>query len=907
MTRLLSLLLGFLLVSTLVVAQGNLFKKDISYGRPGTQLNDMSLTYDGQVLLNSTSGQDLVLMKMKLNGDTVWVKSFDSKGGIIGYVSQQFVNKTYITAGVWRDPATNKENGYLIRHDSMGNIMWGRASAAGNASRWFDAAVGPDSSIAAVGYWDAGDDYGLVAKFDASGKLLWAKEGVRGRSVEYERVVFDKVGNIIAVGNASGGGSVVTKFSSSGVVLWNKISSAPTFSCKGVEILPSGNILVCGKAKPVKFNNVFIHKFSPNGNLLLAKEYWTNSFCEPFRIEYTHDDKVMVYGETITKFGGNYNYQNMLMELDTLGKLNWSYNYGDTLEDEINACGLFTPDSAYWIASFEGISYKNVLFKTDKSGNGSCFRYPLVFTDSTHKITYSSGPTIRSYSLSVKSISWGKGSTVYKDTTVCSKNLCKLTTQAKALSNFNGQGVSCHGEKDGVAMVAAQNGAMPVQYSWSANAQNQTTDTAQGLAAGKYYVTVTDANTCSVVDSVVITQPDSLADSLRIITDFNGWNISCFGATNGMVSIKTTGGTQPHSYYWNSDTLPLNSDTAKGLAAGWNTVKIQDANNCLVEDSIFLTEPLWLVTSISSLTKSGCGRKDAFAVVDVSGSVGGYAYQWDVNAGFQTTDTAKGLGAGKYKVVVTDANGCVDSTSVSIVQHENPEVQAGPVKGATCFGDCNGEATSLITKGKPPYTYQWDAAAQNQTSRTASGLCAGTYWVVATDSNNCQDSAQATVGGPAALDTSVTEGVNGLTSNALGVDYQWLDCDNGNAPISGAISQTYMPVTSGSYSVIVSNDSCSDTSACYYVISVGLLSNSKTKPSVEIWPNPTYGRLNLRIDGAENTWHMKVVDAFGKEHLEMKLESSGVHHLSSNHLPSGIYRILLQSDSETLTATFLVK
>ncbi len=62
----------------------------------------------------------------------------------------------------------------------------------------------------------------------------------------------------------------------------------------------------------------------------------------------------------------------------------------------------------------------------------------------------------------------------------------------------------------------------------------------------------------------------------------------------------------------------------------------------------------------------------------------------------------------------------------------------------TCAGACDGTATATVGAGGiPPYTYQWDAAAGNQTTQTATGLCAGTYTVTVTDATGCQ--AQGTV------------------------------------------------------------------------------------------------------------------------------------------------------------------
>ena len=62
------------------------------------------------------------------------------------------------------------------------------------------------------------------------------------------------------------------------------------------------------------------------------------------------------------------------------------------------------------------------------------------------------------------------------------------------------------------------------------------------------------------------------------------------------------------------------------------------------------------------------GLFDGSASVTAIGGNLNYSYQWDVNAGSQTTDTATNLGAGTYTVTVTDQKGCSDDTTVTVVR-----------------------------------------------------------------------------------------------------------------------------------------------------------------------------------------------------------------------------------------------
>jgi hypothetical protein len=75
----------------------------------------------------------------------------------------------------------------------------------------------------------------------------------------------------------------------------------------------------------------------------------------------------------------------------------------------------------------------------------------------------------------------------------------------------------------------------------------------------------------------------------------------------------------------------------------------------------------------------------------------------------------------------------------------------------SCYGGADGTATANPTGGTPPYTYQWGAMAQFQTTATATGLSVNiTYNVTVTDNNGCSDTVSVTISQPAPLTVSST-------------------------------------------------------------------------------------------------------------------------------------------------------
>lgn len=88
-----------------------------------------------------------------------------------------------------------------------------------------------------------------------------------------------------------------------------------------------------------------------------------------------------------------------------------------------------------------------------------------------------------------------------------------------------------------------------------------------------------------------------------------------------------------------------------------------------------------------------------------------------------------------------------------------------------------------------------------------------------------------------AIDTSIS--INGviLTSNALGVDYQWLDCSNNYSMILAANNATYSGTLGNTYAVELTHNNCKDTSSC---IPLGMLnvSSINSKTTFSLSPNP---------------------------------------------------------------------
>ena len=181
---------------------------------------------------------------------------------------------------------------------------------------------------------------------------------------------------------------------------------------------------------------------------------------------------------------------------------------------------------------------------------------------------------------------------------------------------------------------------------------------------------VTDANGCTINDSVAISQPDDLVISENI-TNFEGFEVSCFGADDAAVDITVIGGTPNYTYQWSTSDggvgLKVNEPDQSGLSPGTYKVLVTDANGCNEEKTYVIEEPDQLSSGSNVPTTNGfaisCnGANDGAINITPSGGTGVYTYNWSssvTNSGLvQGQKDQSDLKPGAYTVIISDSNQC---------------------------------------------------------------------------------------------------------------------------------------------------------------------------------------------------------------------------------------------------------
>jgi PKD repeat protein len=330
------------------------------------------------------------------------------------------------------------------------------------------------------------------------------------------------------------------------------------------------------------------------------------------------------------------------------------------------------------------------------------------------------------------------------------------------VSDYNGVDISCGGAADGWIDLTVTGGAEPYTFTWNTG---QITEDIDGLVAGIYTYTVIDANGCEIGGSITLVEPDELL-SFFTTSDYNGYNISCFGLSDGSVDLTVNNGTAPYTYVWSNG--PTSADLMN-VPAGTYVFDITDANGCTLQDSVTLTQPDDIVITPIDTTIISCfGEEDGGFEVVASGGVPAFMYDW---LDGQTGPIAQNLGAGSYMVTATDINGCKDSILLSLtVPDLLVEVQ---VVDVVCFGQENAIVDINLIGGTAPYTYNW---SNDSISQDLNGVAAGTYTLEVTDANGCTDILSVVVSEPEQLimtvDTVIDATCSGNSDGLITVQAQ---------------------------------------------------------------------------------------------------------------------------------------
>jgi len=284
------------------------------------------------------------------------------------------------------------------------------------------------------------------------------------------------------------------------------------------------------------------------------------------------------------------------------------------------------------------------------------------------------------------------------------------------------------------------------------------------------------------MDSVTMNNYINVTNQQAIITAIT--SVRCNGESNGQATVGVIGGQTPFNYQWSG--IGGTNNSASGLPMGVFTVTVTDSQGCISSASVTISEPSILTATVSGgivCANSSSGNATAIP----NGGTIPYNYSW---TGGQTNANATGLTTGIYNCTITDNNGCIATSSITLTQ--GSPITATITSGAViCGTESTGSALANASGGSSPYSYKWN---NGQTGIIATGLSAGSYTVIITDFNGCTET------------NSIV--LNGLPTGTANVSFfNNVSCFNGN---NGSATATIIGGTSP-YTFIWNNTQSNST------------------------------------------------------------------------------------------------
>jgi gliding motility-associated-like protein len=372
----------------------------------------------------------------------------------------------------------------------------------------------------------------------------------------------------------------------------------------------------------------------------------------------------------------------------------------------------------------------------------------------------------------------------------------------------NRTNVLCYGEASGIISVLGSGGKKEYTYnlvgldfsgqsvSLTSGLTNDNLYAFSNLKAGVYTVSIKDLNGCEKnLASIEIIQPlEPLQVTNAVLSNFNGFNITCFGATNGSISHQVSGGTAPYSYTWvGPNDFTSSNLNILNLAAGNYELTVTDANGCelIQKYEIISPEPI-LVDAVKQNVLCGGEQSGNIIIRNISGGTGTYQFIWikdgegEIKRSFVPEDL-RNIGPVKYILLVTDQNACDYIEVFEVTEPEPLLVDLISKADNLCFGDSNGSININVSGGRGPYTYVWTGPEGfTSSNKDLNALFSGEYQVLVTDALLCTSSFNVSIDQPSEIlitpdlkMVTCNDGNNGSIS--LNVDggippysYQWL-------------------------------------------------------------------------------------------------------------------------------------
>ena len=425
-------------------------------------------------------------------------------------------------------------------------------------------------------------------------------------------------------------------------------------------------------------------------------------------------------------------------------------------------------------------------------------------------------------------------------------------------------------------------------YTWN----NQTY-----TVSGSYTYTTANALGCDSIATLNLTINNSTTSSTTVTAcDTYSWNAQTY-TQSGTYTYQTTNAAGCDSTATLNLTINYSTTSSTNISS---CVSYQWNGQTYTQSGTYTYVTPNAVGCDSTATLNLTINNALFTTENVSACI---TYDWNGQTYTQS---------GTYTYLATSVNGCDSTVTLNLTINQpntstttqtacdsytwngQTYTQSGTyVFNTTTVAGCDSTATLNLTVNASSTststatacgTYSWNGQTYTQS---------GAYTYTTQNAAGCDSVATLNLTINAIPNATATNNGDGTGTASAGSTYQWIDCAT-NTAIAGATTQTYAPVITGSYSVIVTNASgCADTSACITIEVIGL---DETKESlVQVQPNPSTGLFNI-LFGENANGTVVITDATGRI-IGTEVVNGSTKAIDLTSAVTGIYYFTIQTEN----------
>lgn len=467
----------------------------------------------------------------------------------------------------------------------------------------------------------------------------------------------------------------------------------------------------------------------------------------------------------------------------------------------------------------------------------------------------------------------------------CSDSTLHIFNVGSVNVSTTGGAPQCPGDPNSI--IAFNSTPSPTAFTWDQGLGSGSTQTISPLIATTYNVVGIDSAGCS----------DSASITVGVLPlppiDGGADDTVCVGEP---FSLTATGA--PFYQWMSAGQFLGNNPTITDTIAVNTLYEVTGVSNdgCSAIDSVLVTA-LALPNVIASPNTAICSG--AFTNIAVTGNA--QTYVWNQGLGTGMAWSVIPSATTTYSVTGTDANGCSATDSVTVTVNPAMIADAGPD-----IDICEGDSTTLMGigfGGQGTFSFLWQPGNFAGALYTVSPSQTTTFALTAIDANGCSGTDSVTVNyhpNPVALFSSTSTGLTTLfTDMSTGniTSWQW-DFGDGNSSTMQSPAHTY--AMGGNYTVTLTVTTIWGCSGVPDTNTVSVLVANDEPFAFEnemaVYPNPTQGKVHLKVNQGEIIARIKISDMTGKAFSLIEGEGGVEQILDLSLLPAGLYLVEVETD-----------